>query len=639
MNKRIVIIAGTLFVVLLGTLAFSYLNIALSGASSSIFELYVNSFDNTRNGWTKYGSTPYLSSSDILNYVRAGLNDIDDFNSEWYRYAGNGNPNRFNKIYDVATGNPDPSMKMDAEFVGTEGTGIVFVFTQVKTKGGSELAIETDFRAKSNTYLSSVTNAYLYVFKNESLTPSSVLWWHALAAGGTKDTGWQSSEQFTTGTNSDSTVKIGFGGSDAWGTNWGQLRWFDNIRVRKHVDAQMHGSWGQQEPQDSTEYWGYRKSHMINSASNAGTKYQVRIICHYGDDTDDGEDVYLNGHCQPDFDDIRFTDDDGVTFLDYWMEEKVNGDYAVFWVEVQDDLSSQDAKIYLYYGNDAVSSASNGADTFLLFYNFDNPNNMETGNYGFQDSGKSMEAVNSVTLGIYCQYESDGDDKIQPYIYDGATWTQLQSITPHSHGTSYAWKELDVSSVLNTWWKIDYAKLYMVYEQVGSTAECIDVDAAKLIVDYSLDSVTTDKIADGAVTADKIADGAVTSSKLSTEAIPLGIAHEVLPATTRSTSWTDMPGMLVTVTLQRTSHLLVLFNAEINAWDTSVLASARVDEDFMDPIVAAIGGDADPHVTVCNFFKLSVAPGTHTVKIEWRLYTEGSATSGIRSLIVMALPA
>lgn len=97
--------------------------------------------------------------------------------------------------------------------------------------------------------------------------------------------------------------------------------------------------------------------------------------------------------------------------------------------------------------------------------------------------------------------------------------------------------------------------------------------------------------------------------------------------------------MLVTVTLQRTSHLLVLFNAEINAWDTSVLASARVDEDFMDPIVAAIGGDADPHVTVCNFFKLSVAPGTHTVKIEWRLYTEGSATSGIRSLIVMALPA
>ena len=38
--------------------------------------------------------------------------------------------------------------------------------------------------------------------------------------------------------------------------------------------------------------------------------------------------------CRSDFGDIRFTDSDGVTELSYWMEEKVDGDYAVFWVKV-----------------------------------------------------------------------------------------------------------------------------------------------------------------------------------------------------------------------------------------------------------------------------------------------------------------
>jgi len=96
--------------------------------------------------------------------------------------------------------------------------------------------------------------------------------------------------------------------------------------------------------------WQYRKSHVINSASGAGTNYQVRIKVHYGSGTDSGEDVYLNSHCRTDFGDVRFTDDDGATELDYWMEEKVDSDYAVFWVEVADDLSSSSATIYVYYG-------------------------------------------------------------------------------------------------------------------------------------------------------------------------------------------------------------------------------------------------------------------------------------------------
>ena len=116
--------------------------------------------------------------------------------------------------------------------------------------------------------------------------------------------------------------------------------------------------------------WQYRKSHVINPASGAGTNYQIRIKVNYGSGTDSGENVYLNGKCRSDFGDIRFTGSDGVTLLDYWMETKVDGNYAVFWVEVADDLSSNPATIYVYYGNYQATTTSNGENTFLFFDDF-----------------------------------------------------------------------------------------------------------------------------------------------------------------------------------------------------------------------------------------------------------------------------
>jgi hypothetical protein len=116
--------------------------------------------------------------------------------------------------------------------------------------------------------------------------------------------------------------------------------------------------------------FSYRKSHVINPASGAGTNYQVRVKAHYGSGTDSGEDVYLNGKCRTDFGDIRFTDDDGVAELAYWMESKVDGDYAIFWVKVNDDLSTTQQTIYIYYGKSDATTTSNGANTFLFFDDF-----------------------------------------------------------------------------------------------------------------------------------------------------------------------------------------------------------------------------------------------------------------------------
>jgi len=99
------------------------------------------------------------------------------------------------------------------------------------------------------------------------------------------------------------------------------------------------------------------------------------ITVHYGAGVDGDDDIYCTvggvAHCKTDFGDIRFTDNDEDTLLDYWMESKVDSDNAVFWVEVKDDLSTDPVTIYIYYGKADASTTSNGANTFLLFDHFD----------------------------------------------------------------------------------------------------------------------------------------------------------------------------------------------------------------------------------------------------------------------------
>jgi hypothetical protein len=93
------------------------------------------------------------------------------------------------------------------------------------------------------------------------------------------------------------------------------------------------------------------------------------VNVHYLNGTDSGSDVYLGGKCKGGFGDVRFTAMDGVTLLPYWMETPIS-DNATFWVKVSDNLSTQSAIIYLYYGNPAANSTSNGTATFDFYDDF-----------------------------------------------------------------------------------------------------------------------------------------------------------------------------------------------------------------------------------------------------------------------------
>ena len=116
--------------------------------------------------------------------------------------------------------------------------------------------------------------------------------------------------------------------------------------------------------------WTYRKSHIIQNATGAGTNYQVNITVINGTGTDSGSIVYINNKTRSDFGDIRFTNSSGTGLLDCWMETLNTGVNATFWFEVADDLSTNPATIYVYYGNSTATTTSNGGNTFLFFDDF-----------------------------------------------------------------------------------------------------------------------------------------------------------------------------------------------------------------------------------------------------------------------------
>ena len=236
--------------------------------------------------------------------------------------------------------------------------------------------------------------------------------------------------------------------------------------------------------------WSYRKSHVINYAAGAGTLYQKQITVHYGSGTDSDKDVYLNSHSRTDFGDVRFTDNDQTTLLDYWMESKVDSNNAVFWVEVADDLSTVAATIYVYYGKADATTTSNGPTTFIFFDDF---NALNTGDLNGQNTwtadtsvdvqttvvkegAKAVQALgdhqkgdHSVTVSAYKVFvqmyvrvtTTETYWNNQFYLYEGTT--QITGFNLGYGGyfkhlkSGPAWENIESGAAVGTWYKAKVA--------------------------------------------------------------------------------------------------------------------------------------------------------------------------------------
>ena len=143
--------------------------------------------------------------------------------------------------------------------------------------------------------------------------------------------------------------------------------------------TQIHYRWRNDDngEQGNNPVWGdsnysYRKKITITGQSGAGTDYQVKLMVGESSGSS-GANFNLGGHVLSSFNDLRFTDNDGSTLLDYWIQS-VSGttpnQTATVWVEVRDDLGSN-TDIFAYYGYSSAAAYSNGGNTFLFFDDFD----------------------------------------------------------------------------------------------------------------------------------------------------------------------------------------------------------------------------------------------------------------------------
>ncbi len=147
----------------------------------------------------------------------------------------------------------------------------------------------------------------------------------------------------------------------------------------------------------------------------------------------------------------------------------------------------------------------------------------------------------------------------------------------------------------------------------------------------------------------RIGDESVTDVKLASQAIPFASTHATdFKTTTETAQYVDMSGMSVNLSLNRKSHLLILFNVEAYASENEWIAiRALVGQDAAYPgeiyLTPNIYGSANESYLVdwaaygYNFYQPSVGVGTYTIKIQW-IISEGRGYVTDRTLTVIALP-
>ena len=107
--------------------------------------------------------------------------------------------------------------------------------------------------------------------------------------------------------------------------------------------------------------WLYRIPINITEKSGSTlTNYQVLI-------TLDSATLISQGKLKNDCGDIRFTDSDGTTLLNYWIESGCNSANTRIWVNVTNIPANSNKTIYIYYGNPSATSLSN-PDLVFDFY-------------------------------------------------------------------------------------------------------------------------------------------------------------------------------------------------------------------------------------------------------------------------------
>ena len=116
---------------------------------------------------------------------------------------------------------------------------------------------------------------------------------------------------------------------------------------------------------DKWVWWNstWTRKKPINISVSSGTtekNYTVMLNVSYDSDM------------QSDFGDLRFLNGSENAELPYWVEYNVTSNYAYVWVKIDQNITTTNYTIYMYYGNEDADTTSEGMDTFEMFDDFNN---------------------------------------------------------------------------------------------------------------------------------------------------------------------------------------------------------------------------------------------------------------------------
>ncbi len=128
-----------------------------------------------------------------------------------------------------------------------------------------------------------------------------------------------------------------------------------DLNFKTEIQAEISSDWYNID-------WNYRKPINISGSPSVLADFQVSMAI-------DTAVLMSDGKMRLDCGDFRFTDSDGKTELDYWIESGCNSPDTKVWVKVP-FIPISETTIYMYYGNPLVQSVSNGEKTFDFFDDF-----------------------------------------------------------------------------------------------------------------------------------------------------------------------------------------------------------------------------------------------------------------------------
>lgn len=172
---------------------------------------------------------------------------------------------------------------------------------------------------------------------------------------------------------------------------------------------------------------------------------------------------------QSEFQDVRFTDSDGETLLDQYREPNyVASSIAYFWIKVP-SVPAAGKTLRMYYGNDAASLVSSGADTLPFFDEFtgDNGDPPDVSKWTVSDNAYVQIQSNDLRIQITWSHLTEDCTSIDTLGVGYGVRVRLKRVKSGLGLVKVGWKDKHYYSADNTTFKWYYNN--------GSPVDAVDL--------------------------------------------------------------------------------------------------------------------------------------------------------------------